>query len=182
MVNQFDRIWTVKILCFLLGRSLIWPKLPFIWDIKRYNFRSDTVIQVKSGFWMSKNSEKASVLVSDKKPAFFEKSRLKIQKNGFYIFIVGHGQNMPKVPKNCIWATPCPKNSTSILYLYIVCDTLNRGLTVTTGWTWRSGSVIGFILSKTASIRETTICIFLLFVRLFDEKKEKIIAKAYILL
>ena len=58
---------------------------------------------------MSKNSRKTSVLVSDKKPAFLFKSRL----TGFYIFIVGHGQNMPKVPKNCILATPCPKNSTS---------------------------------------------------------------------
>ena len=58
---------------------------------------------------MSENSKKASVLVSDKKPAFFEKNRF----TGFYIFIVGHGQNIPKIPQNCILTTPCLKNSTS---------------------------------------------------------------------
>ena len=58
--------------------------------------------------------------MSDKKPVFFEKSWL----TGFYIIFVGHGQNMPKVPQNCIFTTPCLKNSTSTLYLYIVCDTL----------------------------------------------------------
>ena len=53
--------------------------------------------------------KKASVLVPDKKPAFFEKNRF----TGFYIFIVGHGQNIPKIPQNCILTTPCLKNSTS---------------------------------------------------------------------
>ena len=60
--------------------------------------------------------------MSDKKPVILRKSRL----TGFHIIFVGHGQNMPKVPQNCILTTPCPKNSTSILYLYIVCDTLKK--------------------------------------------------------
>ena len=64
--------------------------------------------------------------MSDKKPVILRKSRL----TGFHIIFVGHGQNMPKVPQNCILTTPCLKNSASILYLYIVCDTLKMKIGV----------------------------------------------------